>query len=306
MASTSSSSSAASTSYVLPGQPLPPPPSSTAATTSSTGVYSRGEYLLSSLLGQPSYLKPASAKSSKSYTRQGSGTVTNGAAALQARVDTPLAPHLRLPEPDSVVLGRVTRITSRQATCSILLVLPSTSSNSSSTPAPTSAAQAGSTTRLSQTLASGRANHAAGEDPAGLDFSGVIRSQDVRLTETDKVKMGECFRVGDLVRARVISLGDSRSYYLSTASNELGVLFATVSTPADVLPSSSNSALLPSRLSNPVSASGESQQTGTAATAAGAGVVGVEGALRPLNWQEMVHPATGTREKRKVAKPDGV
>ena len=35
-----------------------------------------------------------------------------------------------------------------------------------------------------------------------------------------------CFRPGDLVRAEVIGLGDARSYYLSTAKNELGVVYA--------------------------------------------------------------------------------
>ncbi|WVR06167.1 hypothetical protein IAU60_003197 [Kwoniella sp. DSM 27419] len=58
------------------------------------------------------------------------------------------------------------------------------------------------------------------------EFQGVIRVADVRLTERDKVKMGECFRLGDLVKAKVLSLGDARSYYLSTAANELGVIFA--------------------------------------------------------------------------------
>ena len=38
--------------------------------------------------------------------------------------------------------------------------------------------------------------------------------------------MAESFRVGDIVRAVVISLGDERSYYLSTAKNELGVVMA--------------------------------------------------------------------------------
>lgn len=32
--------------------------------------------------------------------------------------------------------------------------------------------------------------------------------------------------MGDVVRAVVISLGDERSYYLSTARNELGVVLA--------------------------------------------------------------------------------
>ncbi|PNH08566.1 Exosome complex component CSL4 [Tetrabaena socialis] len=38
--------------------------------------------------------------------------------------------------------------------------------------------------------------------------------------------MYDCFRPGDVVRAEVVSLGDARSYYLSTAKNELGVVYA--------------------------------------------------------------------------------
>lgn len=38
--------------------------------------------------------------------------------------------------------------------------------------------------------------------------------------------MNESFRVGDVVRAVVISLGDERSYYISTAGNEFGVVVA--------------------------------------------------------------------------------
>ncbi|EIW67365.1 hypothetical protein TREMEDRAFT_45342 [Tremella mesenterica DSM 1558] len=58
-------------------------------------------------------------------------------------------------------------------------------------------------------------------------FTGVVRLADIRLTERDKIRMGECFRLGDVVKAKVLSLGDARSYYLSTAANELGVVYAT-------------------------------------------------------------------------------
>lgn len=58
------------------------------------------------------------------------------------------------------------------------------------------------------------------------EFKGVIRQQDVRATEIDKVVMYDCFRPGDIVRAEVCSLGDARSYYLTTAKNELGVVYA--------------------------------------------------------------------------------
>ncbi|OAY70383.1 Exosome complex component CSL4 [Ananas comosus] len=57
-------------------------------------------------------------------------------------------------------------------------------------------------------------------------FTGIIRQQDVRATEIDKVDMYQSFRPGDIVRALVLSLGDARAYYLTTAKNELGVVSA--------------------------------------------------------------------------------
>ena len=38
--------------------------------------------------------------------------------------------------------------------------------------------------------------------------------------------MNDSVRVGDLIRAQVISIGDERQYYISTAGNEFGVLAA--------------------------------------------------------------------------------
>ena len=38
--------------------------------------------------------------------------------------------------------------------------------------------------------------------------------------------MEDCFLPGDIVRALVASIGDSRSYFLSTARADLGVVFA--------------------------------------------------------------------------------
>jgi exosome complex RNA-binding protein Csl4 len=40
--------------------------------------------------------------------------------------------------------------------------------------------------------------------PAGEEFMGIIRAQDVRATEKDKVKIGESFRGGDVVRGVVV------------------------------------------------------------------------------------------------------
>jgi exosome complex component CSL4 len=40
--------------------------------------------------------------------------------------------------------------------------------------------------------------------PAGEEFTGMIRSQDVRATEKDRVKIGDCFRGGDVIRGLVV------------------------------------------------------------------------------------------------------
>ncbi|OBT60491.1 hypothetical protein VE03_10084 [Pseudogymnoascus sp. 23342-1-I1] len=93
-----------------------------------------------------------------------------------------------IPEVGSIVLCRVTRITARQASVAILVV---------------------------------------GETVGEGEWQGVVRVQDVRATEKDRVKIAESFRPGDVVRAIVISLGDQSNYYLSTARNDLGVLMAT-------------------------------------------------------------------------------
>ncbi|KAL2136387.1 hypothetical protein VTI74DRAFT_4031 [Chaetomium olivicolor] len=93
-----------------------------------------------------------------------------------------------LPEVGNVVLCRVIRITPRQAVVAILV---------------------------------------CGDTVLDAEWQGLIRVQDVRATEKDRVKIYESFRPGDVVRAEVISLGDQANYYLSTARNELGVILAT-------------------------------------------------------------------------------
>lgn len=61
---------------------------------------------------------------------------------------------------------------------------------------------------------------------AGQQPSALVRKEDIRLTDTDSVVVHECFRPGDIIEARVISLGDARQYFLSTAEPECGVLWA--------------------------------------------------------------------------------
>jgi exosome complex component CSL4 len=50
--------------------------------------------------------------------------------------------------------------------------------------------------------------------PPGEDFTGVIRAQDVRATEKDKVKIADCFRGGDVVRGLVVRLSLSSPFLL--------------------------------------------------------------------------------------------
>lgn len=67
-----------------------------------------------------------------------------------------------------------------------------------------------------------------GDTPVRDVAKGTIRKEDVttRSIEVDTIVMHECFRPGDIVRAEVVSLGDSRQYFLSTAGPTLGVIGA--------------------------------------------------------------------------------
>ena len=71
------------------------------------------------------------------------------------------------PAPSSIILGTVTRLSPLQANVSITVV--------DGVPL-----------------------------PAGEEFNGVIRVQDVRATEKDKVKIADCFRGGDVVKGLVV------------------------------------------------------------------------------------------------------
>ena len=57
-------------------------------------------------------------------------------------------------------------------------------------------------------------------------FRGIVRKEDIRAFHKDQVDMDKCYRSGDIIRARVLSLGEALHYVLTTAENELGVIFA--------------------------------------------------------------------------------
>ncbi len=52
----------------------------------------------------------------------------------------------------------------------------------------------------------------------------VIRREDIRDKEIDKVVVHEFFKSHDIVRAVIISLGDNKTYFLSIARPGLGVI----------------------------------------------------------------------------------
>ncbi len=62
--------------------------------------------------------------------------------------------------------------------------------------------------------------------PCYENLEGQIRKQHIRNHEIGKLKMQECLLPGDIIKAKVLSMGDSRKMYLTTAENDLGVVFA--------------------------------------------------------------------------------
>lgn len=59
-----------------------------------------------------------------------------------------------------------------------------------------------------------------------LNFCWVCRKEDIRETNKDTVEVQKCFRPGDIILARVLSIGDSQSFLLTTAEDNLGVISA--------------------------------------------------------------------------------
>mmetsp|Transcript_49582 Transcript_49582/g.57897 ORF Transcript_49582/g.57897 Transcript_49582/m.57897 type:complete len:246 (+) Transcript_49582:239-976(+) len=96
-----------------------------------------------------------------------------------------------------VVLGRVTRINIQQATIEIIA--------------------------------------AQGQGALGETHGGTIRKEDVRQGASEDVEIRESYRPGDIVTCRIIALGDSRRYFLSTAENELGVVKALCESSGEIM-----------------------------------------------------------------------
>lgn len=179
----------ATTTLAIPGQLLGP----ASKYKPGPGVHLYESNLYSSLLGSVAISQPPSQSSSSSLNQGPSKRITRITQNLPSRAagggagapsELPTISVSRgaggggsiggakqqqrevLPQVGNTVLCRVTRITPRQAVVAILV---------------------------------------CGETVLGAEWQGVIRVQDVRATEKDRVKVYESFRPGDIVRASVVS-----------------------------------------------------------------------------------------------------
>uniref|UniRef100_A0A336L1L9 CSON001711 protein n=1 Tax=Culicoides sonorensis TaxID=179676 RepID=A0A336L1L9_CULSO len=55
---------------------------------------------------------------------------------------------------------------------------------------------------------------------------GILRKEDVRAIDKDRVEIYKCFRPGDIILAKVMPQTEIHTYQLTTAENELGVVVA--------------------------------------------------------------------------------
>lgn len=148
-------------------------------------------------------------------------TISVGSSALMEQSGGKSESNNNLPREGDIILCRVSRISLQRANVEILAV------NAKNVPIDGGIGTNGSGVSAvgggsgAQTFSVSQASSDVGET-----FRGIIRSQDVRSTDRDKVVMIDCFKPGDIVKAQVISLGDGNNYYLTTARNDLGVVFA--------------------------------------------------------------------------------
>lgn len=198
----------------IPGQRL----GSVSAYAAGPGTHIQQANIYASIAG-PVVVDPAQPKTQTKSTLRVSRAIP--ATARPATSTTPPKPHYNtLPAVDSIVLARVTRVQKRQAAVSILVVPEDTSAPNLD---PSKSASDNDDVAAILTSAANPENHSNTDE---LRFQALIRKEDVRAVEKDRVVMDEMFRVGDIVRGAVISLGDQSFYYLTTARNDLGVVMA--------------------------------------------------------------------------------
>lgn len=170
------SSSSVADGFVIPGERLAPAGSWKAG----RGTYLFQGHIFASVVGLKQEVPPADASSPLQTIEV--VQLRDGGQTIQ-------------PQIGDVVVAKVTKVTTRQAQCTIVVV-------------------------------NGRTLQEK--------FPAVIRQEDVRASEVDKVEIYDSFMPGDVVSARVLSLGDANAYFLTTAAgNEFGVISATCVTSGE-------------------------------------------------------------------------
>jgi exosome complex RNA-binding protein Csl4 len=184
------------------------------------GAYARNGRIYASVVGTLSL--ESSSQDSHTGSSTGDGDSTRSGAddsndAVEAPGNSPHAPHRyrvsvrsakeiaseRVLRVEDVVLGRVLRITNQQAVVEVL------------------------------------AKHRSHGSLLAFPCEGYIRKEDVWAASTDDVQIQDSFLPGDVVLARILSLGDPRRYLLTTAAPELGVIHAvSAATGQPMVPSS--------------------------------------------------------------------
>jgi exosome complex component CSL4 len=61
-------------------------------------------------------------------------------------------------------------------------------------------------------------------------LTGLIKRENIRSYDIEKIRIEQCFRPGDVIRALVLSTLESHNLYLSTSEEECGVMYAKCST----------------------------------------------------------------------------
>ncbi|XP_026754437.1 exosome complex component CSL4 [Galleria mellonella] len=102
-------------------------------------------------------------------------------------VESPRTPSV-LPKTGDIITGKVTVVNSRMVNCIILCVGPSV---------------------------------------LVRPYRAVLKKEDIKATDKDRIDPYKCFRPGDVILARVLPMTEIHWYHLSTAENELGVVLAT-------------------------------------------------------------------------------
>lgn len=169
--------------------------------TPGTGTYARGTHVYASLVGISKLTSVIPLDGDSTSSRDVNNDKDSGAKLPIISViplhDKPTA-HSQVLSVGQTVLGRILRVNMQQAAVEIV---------------------------------------AAGNIHGTLKDvrSGVIRKEDVKSGPTEDVLIYDSFRPGDVVLAKVISLGDSKRYFLSTAEPELGVIRARCSTSGNYM-----------------------------------------------------------------------